>query len=184
MSEETLSVQVWNLLLRFRKTVWFRVTYLVLLGLIVPNLLPFTAGGLGCLVIVLVPLAVFLVPYYLGERSVRHFAVNALPVILIAVLVGGAQSTNLLLSQPRAVPLSSVPGPFASPTMALAIKKKRKVEARPPANVATLQNRMPIAMMALRLKRSAKKPKGTLPTARTTKRKVCNEPSSASVTWR
>jgi hypothetical protein len=120
VSDEPLSAQVWKLLLRFRKTVWFRVMYLVLLGLIVPNLLPFTAGGLGCLVIILVPLAVFLVPYYLGERSVRHFAVNALPVILIAVLVGGAQSTNLLLSQPVAVPLSSIPGPFASPTMALA----------------------------------------------------------------
>src|SRR5438093_264639 len=72
--DEKLSVQVWKLFLRFRKTVWFRVTYLVLLGLIVPNLLPFSAGGLGCLVIILVPLAVFLVPYYLGERSVKRFA--------------------------------------------------------------------------------------------------------------
>src|SRR5207245_6742956 len=132
VSPETLSAQVWNLLLRFRKTVWFRVTYLVLLGLIVPNLLPFTAGGLGCLVIIVVPLAVFLVPYYLGERSVKHFAVNALPVILIAVLVGGAQSTNLLLSQPVAVPLSSIPGPFASPTMALANGTVAPYHADPP----------------------------------------------------
>ncbi|HWM52054.1 MAG TPA: hypothetical protein VNP71_02685, partial [Thermoplasmata archaeon] len=120
MSPEKISVQAWKLLLRFRKTVWFRVTYLVLLGLIVPNLLPFSAGGLGCLVIILVPLAVFLVPYYLGERSVKRFALNALPVILIAILVGGALSTNLLLSQADAVPLASTPGPFMSPTMALA----------------------------------------------------------------
>src|SRR5206468_5618970 len=118
--DEKLSVQVWKLFLRFRKTVWFRITYLVLLGLIVPNLLPFSAGGLGCLVIILVPLAVFLVPYYLGERSVRRFALNALPVILIAILIGGALSTNLLLSQADAVPLASTPGPFMSPTMALA----------------------------------------------------------------
>src|SRR5207249_9103632 len=52
--DDKLSVQVWKLFLRFRKTVWFRITYLVLLGLIVPNLLPFSAGGLGCLVIILV----------------------------------------------------------------------------------------------------------------------------------
>ncbi len=120
VSPEKISVQAWNLLLRFRKTPWFRVTYLVLLGLIVPNLLPFTAGGLGCLVIIVVPLMVFLVPYYLGERSVRRFAVNALPVLLIAILVGGALSTNLLLSQADAIPLASTPGPFMSPTMALA----------------------------------------------------------------
>ena len=132
MSDEPLSAQVWKLLLRFRKTVWFRVTYLILLGLIVPNLLPFTAGGLGCLVILVVPLAVFLVPYYLGERSMKHFAANALPVILIAVLVGGAQSTNLLLSQPNAVPLSSIPGPFASPTMALANGTVAPYHADPP----------------------------------------------------
>lgn len=129
---EKLSVRMWKLLLRFRKTLWFRVTYLVLLGLIVPNLLPFTAGGLGCLVIIVVPLAVFLVPYYLGERSVKHFAVNALPVILIAILVGGALSTNLLLSQPDAVPLSSIPGPFASPTMALANGTVAPYHADPP----------------------------------------------------
>jgi len=119
VSPEKTSVQVWNLFLQFRKTLWFRVTYLVLLGLIVPNLLPFTAGGLGCLVIIVVPLAVFLVPYYLGERSVRRFALNALPVILIAVLVGGALSSNVLLSQADAIPLASTPGPFMSPTMAL-----------------------------------------------------------------
>ena len=59
-------------------------------------------------------------PYYLGERSVRRFALNALPVILIAILIGGALSTNLLLSQADAVPLASTPGPFMSPTMALA----------------------------------------------------------------
>src|SRR5437870_12864027 len=107
VSPENISVQVWNLFLRFRKTPWFRVTYLVLLGLIVPNLLPFAAGGLGCLVIILVPLLVFLVPYYLGERSVRHFALNALPVIVIAILVGGAQSTNLLRSEEHTSELQS-----------------------------------------------------------------------------
>ena len=49
-------MRVWNLLLRFRKTVWFRVTYLVLMGIIVSFLLVFTAGGLGCLVILAAPL--------------------------------------------------------------------------------------------------------------------------------
>src|SRR5207245_8647039 len=104
----------------FRKTPWFLFTYLVLLGLSVPNLLPFAAGGLGCLVIILVPLLVFLVPYYLGERSVRRFALNALPVIVIAILIGGALSTNVYLSQGDAIPLARTPaGAFTRPTMAL-----------------------------------------------------------------
>ncbi len=117
MSDETLSAQVWKLLLRFRKNVWFRVTYLVLMGIIVSFLLVFTAGGLGCLVILAAPLLVFLVPYYFGERSLKRFALNALPVILIAILLGGALQTSALYSQ--RIPIQSAPGPFMSPTMAL-----------------------------------------------------------------
>jgi len=133
VSPEKIPVRVWNLFLRFRKTPWFRVVYLVLLGVIVAYLLPFTAGGLGCLVIIVVPLAVFLVPYYLSERSVKRFALNALPVILIAVLVGGALSTNVLLSQADAVPLASTPGPFMSPTMALTNGTVVPYHADPPS---------------------------------------------------
>lgn len=132
MSPEKISVRVLNLLLRFRKTPWFRVVYLVLLGVIVAYLLPFTAGGLGCLVIFVAPLAVFLVPYYLGERTVKRFAVNALPVILIAVLVGGALSSQVLLSQTEAVPLASTPGAFMSPTMALSNGTVMPYHADPP----------------------------------------------------
>jgi hypothetical protein len=132
VSPEKISVRALNLLLRFRKTTWFRVVYLVLLGVIVAYLLPFTAGGLGCLVIFVVPLAVFLVPYYLGERTVKRFAVNALPVILIAVLVGGALSTNVLLSQADAVPLASSLGAFMSPTMALSNGTVVPYRADPP----------------------------------------------------
>src|SRR2546428_14171038 len=118
VNPDTHVVQAWTVFLRFRMTVCFRVTYLVLLGLIVPNLMPFTARVLGCLVIILVPLAVFLVPYYLGERSVKRFALNALPVIVIAILIGGALSTNLLLSQADAVPPAHAPGALPSPTLA------------------------------------------------------------------
>ena len=132
MSPEKISVQVWNLLLRFRKTPWFRVAYLVLLGVIVAYLLPFTAGGLGCLVIFVAPLAVFLVPYYLGERTVKRFLLNALPVILIAVLVGGALSSQVLLSQADAIPLASAPGSFASETMALSNGTVVPYHADPP----------------------------------------------------
>src|SRR5712664_1774380 len=59
-----------------------------------------------------------------------------------------------------------------------------KLEARPPAKVAVLQNKIPTAMMALRLKRSARNPNGILATARTISKKVCSEPSCASVTCR
>src|SRR5207245_4146962 len=92
----------------------------VLVGRTAPHRVPFAARGLGRLVIILVPLLVFLVPYYLGERSVRRFALNALPVLVMAILIGGALSTNVYLSQGDAIPLASTPGgAFTSPTMAL-----------------------------------------------------------------
>ncbi len=47
------------------------------------------------------------------------------------------------------------------------------VEARPPAKVATLQHKMPIQMIVFLLKRSARKPNGTLEIANTSSSRVC-----------
>jgi hypothetical protein len=91
----------------FRKTPWFRVTYLVLLGIIVAQLYIYTSSPLACLVVLLIPVSVFVVPYWLGERKMRRFALNALVVFLIAVLLASAMSTSALLSQRDAVPQRS-----------------------------------------------------------------------------
>ena len=104
---------------KFRKTPWFRVTYLILLGLIVAQLYLLTASAIACVVILLMPVLAFVVPYWLGERKPRRLAVNALPIFLVAILIAGAMSTQALLAQDRAVPIQSFPNFRSSPTMAL-----------------------------------------------------------------
>lgn len=104
----------------FRKTVWFRVLYLVLLGLIVAQLFPFTlASSVACLTLFLMPITVFVIPYWLGERKARRFAVNGVPVFVLAILVVGLLETSALMSQPTAEELRSFPDFASSPTMAL-----------------------------------------------------------------
>lgn len=106
--------------LAFRKTPWFRVLYLVLLGLIVAQLFPFTlASSVACLTLFLMPITVFVIPYWLGERKARRFAVNAVPVFVLAILVVGLLETSALLGQTTAEELHSFPGFGSSPTMAL-----------------------------------------------------------------
>ncbi len=85
-----------KLLRAFRKTIWFRVTYLVVLGLVVAGLFPITFGGFvtACLGLLLIPVAVFVVPYWLGERSLKQFALNALVAFVIGILIVSAFYTE------------------------------------------------------------------------------------------
>jgi hypothetical protein len=92
---------------QFRKTPWFRITYLVLLGVIVSELYLLALSPLACVIILLIPVSIFVVPYWLGERKMLRFALNALVVFLIAILLAAAQSTQVLVSQPQAVELRS-----------------------------------------------------------------------------
>jgi hypothetical protein len=117
-SEESLAIRVLALFQSFRKTPWFRVTYIVLLGLIVALMDFLTTSAVSCFVVLLMPVVVFIFPYWFGERKVRRFAVNAVPIFLIAILLAAAISTQTLVSQDRAIPLRSFPE-IASPTMAL-----------------------------------------------------------------
>ena len=112
--------------------VWFRVTYLVLLGVLVAQLYLFTASALACIVLLLMPISVFIVPYWLGERKVRNFGANALVVFSIAILVGAAMSTQALLSQDEAIPLRSIPGFLSDPTMQLSNGTVSPYRAPPP----------------------------------------------------
>ncbi len=118
-SEKRFAERILEMLLRYRKTRWFRVTYLLLLGFIVGLLYFLASSALACLVIILMPTLVFIVPYFFGERKGRRLAVNALPVFLIAILFATALQTQFLLAQPQAIPRQSFPGIESSPTMAL-----------------------------------------------------------------
>jgi len=104
---------------KFRGTLWFRVTYLVLLGLLVAQLYLLTGTAVACLVLLLMPVTVFVVPFWLGERKLKRFAGNALVVFVIAILLAAAMSTQALLSQNQAVEIRSFDFQ-SSPTMSLA----------------------------------------------------------------
>ena len=90
-----------KLLLRFRKSRYFRPFYLAVLGIVVLGLYWFTAGSqvTFCLGVLLIPAAALVIPYWLGERSLKNFAVNALPIFVIGLLLVAAFQTGALLSQ-------------------------------------------------------------------------------------
>lgn len=116
---------------KYRKTMWFRVTYLLLLGVLVAQLYLLTASALACLVLLLIPVSVFVVPYWLGERKLKRFGANALLVFAIAILLAAAMSTQALLSQRDAIPLRSFPE-FQPSTMVLTNGTVNPYQAPPP----------------------------------------------------
>lgn len=122
---------------KFRKTVWFRALYLVVLGVIVAELFPFIYSNqaAACLGLLLMPATVFVVPYYFGERSVKHFALNGIPVLVIAILLVSAFQTQATTS-PAAFDLTSGFPPDATslPTLSLWNGTVTPVKATPPAD--------------------------------------------------
>ncbi|HEX9340472.1 MAG TPA: zinc ribbon domain-containing protein [Thermoplasmata archaeon] len=117
-SQEALAY-LWTKFRKFRGTRWFRVVYVAILIALVAQLYVLTASALACLILFLMPFSVFLIPYYFGERRMRHFALNALPIFVIATLLAGAMQTQALLAQSDPVELSSASVPSSAPTMAL-----------------------------------------------------------------
>ncbi len=90
-----------KLMLQFRKSRYFRPFYLAVLGIIVTGLYQFTAGSqvTFCLGILLIPTAALVIPYWLGERSLKNLAVNALPIFVIALLLVAAFQTDAVINQ-------------------------------------------------------------------------------------
>ena len=120
MNSQELLASLRKVYKRFHATRWFRVTYLILLGLIVSQLYLLTASAAACIVILLMPVSVFVVPYWLGERKMRNFAINAAPVFVILIFVAAAMSAQSLQAQEKPIELQSFPGFLSSPKMALA----------------------------------------------------------------
>ncbi len=91
-----------NAFSKFRKTVYFRILYLVILGLIVAELFPIIFGNeaTACLGLLLMPAAVFVVPYYFGERRTKNFALNGIPVFIIAMLLVALFNTQASTDAP------------------------------------------------------------------------------------
>jgi len=86
--------------IEFRKGPSFRVFYVVVLSLLVFLL---TTWG-SCLTLVLVPVLMFLLPYWLKERRVRAYAVNGVVVLVIAgLLFAGLLAQDLASTDPGLV---------------------------------------------------------------------------------
>lgn len=98
----------------YRKSPWFRVTYIVVTAFLVANLFTFGAAAAStvCLVFLLIAAIVFLVPYYFGERSIRRFLVNALVMFVLATLMVAALEAQSVLAQAPA-PVGGGDGGFA-----------------------------------------------------------------------
>ena len=103
-----------KLFTKFRKSVWFRVFYLAILALIVVGLYQGSAGTSPtvCLSLLLIPVSVFVLPYWLGERRLRHLLLNALPVFLAATLIIGVLQTD---STFNVGPVQLDTGPWTNP---------------------------------------------------------------------
>lgn len=102
----------------FRKTEWFRLTYLLLLALVVAALAPSAGGSAICLVFLLMPVTMFVIPYWLGERKVKRLGVNGLVVFTAATVLVAVFFTQAILGAP-AFALSSEGASRVHPSMAL-----------------------------------------------------------------
>lgn len=95
---------------KFRKTEYFNILILVVLGLVAVGLYSLQqAGEAGvCLAILLTPISLFVIPYWLGERRMKRFALNFIPVFVIAVLLIAAFQTQAVTSQGQPILSSGV----------------------------------------------------------------------------
>jgi len=105
---------------KFGQTLWFRVLYLALISLVVTALFPYTfSGSTACLILLLMPVTMFVIPYWIGERRNRRFIENGLIIFVIAVLAISAFQTSTVLGADP-VELQSVSDPLLDPTLHLA----------------------------------------------------------------
>jgi hypothetical protein len=95
---------------KFRKTVYFRMFYLVLVSALAAFLLTL---GAACLFLLIVPVLMLLVPYWFGERSVKNHAINGLFVIPLVALFYAMILTPALLSQGQTPQEVNCPTDFA-----------------------------------------------------------------------
>ena len=88
---------------RFRKTKWFPVVYVTLLAVIIGLVIPIAAGlaSLVCLVVLGIGVAMFALPYLLGERSVKRLLVFGLYMTLVASLIAAGLYSSQLGSIPE-----------------------------------------------------------------------------------
>jgi len=96
---------------KFRGTVFFRLFYLFLVALLSAFLL--TLGAV-CIVLLLIPVVMLLIPYWFGERSTRNHAVNGLLTIPLTALLFALLLTPALMDQRQEPQSVDCPAAFSS----------------------------------------------------------------------
>lgn len=118
----------------FTKTPWFRLIYLVLLGLASGSMFfAFAFSQAGCLAIFVIALTAFVVPFWFGERRSRRHVVNGVIVFLVALLVLTVLRTDFVLNLPP-VEIQSDPAFGADPSMTLRMGNVTPYHAAGPTN--------------------------------------------------
>jgi hypothetical protein len=119
---------------RFIGTPYFRIVYIVVMALLTALLFPFAFGAAACLALLVIPLTIFVVPYWFGERRPRRLVVNGLVVFAIALPIVGAFQTGAVLDLPP-FELSSFAFPGENTTMSLTNGTAAPYRVEGPANV-------------------------------------------------
>jgi len=96
---------------KFRGTVFFRLFYLFLVALLSAFLL--TLGAV-CIVLLLIPVVMLLIPYWFGERSTRNHALNGLLTIPLTALLFAFLLTPALTTQTQEPQSVDCPEAFSS----------------------------------------------------------------------
>jgi len=118
----------------FLQTRWFRILYLVVVGLILVALFPLVLGPAACLVLFLMPAVMFVIPYWFGERRGLNLLVNGVAMFAVASLVLAAVQAQGVLGI-QSVELSSISIPGVDPVLSLSNGTVTPFHASPPANV-------------------------------------------------
>jgi hypothetical protein len=90
---------------RFRKTLVFRLLYMVLLGVILGLVIPIARGipSLVCFLAMGIGVALFAMPYLIGERSARRIVAFAMVAVAVAPFVAAPLQTSTFQSIPEEI---------------------------------------------------------------------------------
>lgn len=107
-------MNLFEAIIAFRKSRYFRWFYLVILSLMVAALLPYLPylGPLVCLGIFLIPVLMFAMPWWLGDRKMKVLAVNGVVILFLSAFILAALDAQSAVSTTPSV-LGTPAGPVS-----------------------------------------------------------------------
>ena len=107
-------MNLFEAIIAFRKSRYFRWFYLVIISLMVAALLPYLPylGPLVCLGIFLIPVLMFAMPWWLGDRKMKVLAVNGVVILFLSAFILAALDAQSAVSTTPSV-LGTPAGPVS-----------------------------------------------------------------------